>query len=99
MSVELIASVIAQGERLAAHSWEWGTFAEALLEWYDPSNSVFGSDAFPGGKVPVLQVADTRSLSYAEPHIWTNSTTLTPDSEYPLPVDPLTTYTRPSLCT
>ena len=91
MSAELIGSVIAQGERLAAHSWEWGTFAEALLEWYDPSNSVFGSDAFPGGKIPVLQVADTRSLSYAEPHIWTNATTLTPDSKcsiqrYPLKV-------------
>ncbi|KAK7754886.1 hypothetical protein SLS62_003200 [Diatrype stigma] len=76
MSAELIASVIAQGERLATHSWEYGTFAEALLEWYDPSSAVFGADPFPGGKIPVLQVNQTRSLAYAEPHISTNSTTL-----------------------
>lgn len=76
MSAEIIASVIAQGERLATHSWEYGTFAEALLEWYNPSNSVFGDDPFLGGKIPVLPVDQTRSLSYAEPQIWTNSTTL-----------------------
>lgn len=76
MSAELIASVIAQGERLATHSWEYGAYAEALLEWYDPSSAVFGADPFPGGKIPVLQVDQTRSLAYAELHISTNSTTL-----------------------
>jgi hypothetical protein len=76
MSAELIANVIAQGERLATHSWEYGAFAEALLEWYSPSYSVFGNGTFPNGQIPVLQVNETQSLSYAKPHIWTNSTTL-----------------------
>lgn len=76
MSSELIANVLAQGARLATHSWEYGTYAEALLEWYNPSFSVFGNATFPGGRIPVLQVANIPSLSYAKPHIWTNSTTL-----------------------
>lgn len=71
-----INSIITQGRRLATHSWEYGAFAEALIEWYHPQYSVFGSDAFPGGKVPVLKVDDTPSLAYAKPHIWTNATTL-----------------------
>ncbi|KAK7968928.1 hypothetical protein PG988_008001, partial [Apiospora saccharicola] len=76
MSAELINNVIAQGHRLANHSWEYGTFAEALLEWYNPQYSVFGADPFPNGKIPVLQVGDVQSLAYAKPHIWTNQTTL-----------------------
>ncbi|KAI0006569.1 hypothetical protein F4779DRAFT_558454 [Xylariaceae sp. FL0662B] len=76
MSSDLISKVISQGERLATHSWEYGTFAEALLEWYNPNYSVFSSDPFPDGKIPVVQVSDVRSLSYAEPHIVTNSSTL-----------------------
>ncbi|KAK8055647.1 hypothetical protein PG993_000874 [Apiospora rasikravindrae] len=76
MSAELINNVIAQGHRLATHSWEYGTFAEALLEWHDPQYSVFGPDPFPHGKVPVLQVDDVQSLAYAKPHIWTNQSTL-----------------------
>ncbi|KAK8126561.1 uncharacterized protein PG998_002320 [Apiospora kogelbergensis] len=76
MSAELINNVIAQGYRLATHSWEYGAFSEALLEWYNPQYSVFGSDPFPLGKVPVLQVHDVKALSYVKPHIWTNQTTL-----------------------
>lgn len=76
MSAELINSVIAQGHRLATHSWEYGTFSEALLEWHTPQYSVFGSDPFPNGKVPVLQVGDVQALSYAKPYIWTNQSTL-----------------------
>ncbi|KAK9771906.1 putative Six-hairpin glycosidase [Seiridium cardinale] len=76
MSSDLIQSVIAQGQRLATHSWEYGTFSEALLEWYNGSYSVFGHDPFPDGKVPVLRVDEVPALSYAEPLIWTNSTTL-----------------------
>ncbi|OTA65213.1 hypothetical protein K449DRAFT_420925 [Hypoxylon sp. EC38] len=76
MSSALINNVISQGQQLATHSWEYGTFAEALLEWYNPSSSVFGNNAFPDGKIPVLQVDQTRSLSYAKPHISTNSDTL-----------------------
>ncbi|KAI0900420.1 hypothetical protein F4806DRAFT_448610 [Annulohypoxylon nitens] len=76
MSADLINSVITQGQNLASHSWEYGTFAEALLEWYNPTSSVFGSNAFSDGKIPVLQVADTRSLSYAKPQISTSGDTL-----------------------
>lgn len=76
MSADLIANVLAQAVRLTTHSWEYGTCAEALMEWYNPSSSVFGNNTFPDGKIPVLQVDDVQSLSYAQPHIWTNSTTL-----------------------
>ncbi|KAI1159218.1 hypothetical protein F5B18DRAFT_637799 [Nemania serpens] len=76
MSLDIISKVIAQGHRLATHSWEYGAFSESLLEWYNPELSVFGATPFPYGKVPVVQVGQVRSLSYAEPHIWTNSTTL-----------------------
>ncbi|KAI2617351.1 hypothetical protein GGR54DRAFT_203802 [Hypoxylon sp. NC1633] len=76
MSTALVESIITQGQRLATHSWEYGTFSEALLEWYNPSFSVFGNNTFPGGEIPVLQVGTTKSLSYAEPHIVTNSDTL-----------------------
>ncbi|KAI1388368.1 uncharacterized protein F4822DRAFT_443398 [Hypoxylon trugodes] len=76
MSAELISNIISQGQRLATHSWEYGTFAEALLEWYNPSSSVFGNNTFPDGKIPVLQVDSTQSLSYVKPHISTDSDTL-----------------------
>ncbi|KAI8963079.1 hypothetical protein F5Y11DRAFT_365486 [Daldinia sp. FL1419] len=76
MSSELISNIISQGQRLATHSWEYGAFAEALLEWHTPSASVFGDDPFPDGKIPVLQVDSTRSLSYVKPHISTSSDTL-----------------------
>lgn len=76
MSSELISNVIMQGRLLASHSWEYGALSEALLEWYNPEFSVFSKDAFPDGKIPVLQVGDIQSLSYAKPNIRINSTTL-----------------------
>lgn len=76
MASELIDNVILQGRLLASHSWEYGAFSEALLEWYNPESSVFGKAAFPDGGIPVLQVGDSQSLSYARPNIRTNSTTL-----------------------
>lgn len=83
----MIESIIAQGQRLATHSWEFGTFAEALLEWYDPDLAVFSSSAFPDGKIPVLNVADVRSLSYAQPLISTNSTTFIDGDGKPIRVE------------
>lgn len=76
MSAELISDVIMQGRLLASHSWEYGTLSEALLEWYNPEFSVYSKDAFPDGKIPVLQISNTQSLSYAITNIRTNSTTL-----------------------
>ncbi|KAI0198286.1 hypothetical protein F4808DRAFT_436491 [Astrocystis sublimbata] len=76
MSLEIISKIIAQGRVLATHSWEFGTFSESLLEWYNPDLSVFGASPFPDGKIPVVQVDQVESLSYALPLIRTNSTTL-----------------------
>jgi hypothetical protein len=47
---------------LPSHSWEYGTAAEALLEIYDPSYSVFGDKPFP---IPTLSAQDSQSLNYA----------------------------------
>ncbi|KAI1273633.1 hypothetical protein F5Y07DRAFT_376174 [Xylaria sp. FL0933] len=76
MSLEIISKVISQGHALATHSWEFGTFSESLLEWYNPELSVFGSSPFPDGRVPIVQVDQVQSLSYSQPHISTNSSTL-----------------------
>jgi hypothetical protein len=76
MSLDTISKVISQGRNLATHSWEFGTFSESLLEWYNPSLSVFSASPFANGKIPVVQVNNVEALSYAQPHIWTNSTTL-----------------------
>lgn len=76
MTAELISNVIMQGRLLASHSWEYGTLSEALLEWYNPEISVFSKDAFSDGKIPVLEVSSSQSLSYAITNIRTNSTTL-----------------------
>lgn len=76
MTAEVVSSVIAQARLLATHSWEYGTLSEALLEWYNPNESVYSSNAFPGGTIPILQVDQVESLSYAKNHIRTNTTTL-----------------------
>lgn len=99
MTPELINNVIMQGRRLASHSWEYGTLSEALLEWYNPDLSVFGKEAFPKGEIPVLQISDVQSLSYAMPHIWTNSTILVDgDGQWPhCGCDPLYTMDADAL--
>ncbi|KDN38212.1 hypothetical protein K437DRAFT_270642 [Tilletiaria anomala UBC 951] len=68
-------SAVQQGVSLAKNSWEYGALAQALLEVYDPSLSVFGtsSTAFPSGKIPKESVSSVKSLSYAKPHISTNT--------------------------
>ncbi|EKG11057.1 Six-hairpin glycosidase-like protein [Macrophomina phaseolina MS6] len=76
MTSALVERIISQGYRLASHSWEYGTFAEALLEWYDPYYSVFGNNPFPDGKIPVANVSDVRALTYVKPHISINSSAL-----------------------
>lgn len=64
----------------ASHSWEWGTAAEALLELYDNQLSVFGSDPFPGGKVPNVDPATVFALQYAKQFINTNGQVFVSDS-------------------
>jgi hypothetical protein len=64
----------------ASHSWEWGTAAEALLELYDNNLSVFGSDPFPGGKVPSADSSTVFALEYAKQFINTNGQVFVSDS-------------------
>ncbi|KAL1836834.1 hypothetical protein VTK73DRAFT_4913 [Phialemonium thermophilum] len=64
--------------RLASHSWEWGTAAEALLELYNPELSVFGSNPFPDGKVPHADPAVV-ALAFAGQFIELGRQTLVPD--------------------
>lgn len=75
-SPDLMDKIIDQATRLAAHSWEYGTLAQALLEWHTPELSVFGPDPFPDGQVPSVSVDETPSLSYAIKHISTSGDTL-----------------------
>ena len=63
----------------SAHSWEWGTAAQALLELYTSEVSVFGSNPFPNGKIPSVS-ADILALSYAKQFISTELQVLIPDS-------------------
>lgn len=75
VSTELINAVLQQAIRVATHSWEYGTVAEALLEWNDPQLSIW-NNPFPGGEVPTLKVDDVSALSYIIPHIRTDNITL-----------------------
>jgi len=68
-----VGSVAQNAQNLASHSWEYGTAAEALLEWFDPSLSVFGTNPFPDGQVPSVDWTQVDSLSYVRPFISTNS--------------------------
>jgi hypothetical protein len=62
-----IANVVSVAERLASHSWEYGTLAEALLELYNPEDAVYAtSTAFPNGKIPAVTAANIPSLSYVK---------------------------------
>lgn len=58
---------------LAAHSWEWGTAAEALLELDSPNLSVFGANPFPVPSNP-----SSSALDYARGKIFTGGPYLVP---------------------
>ncbi|PSN63409.1 Six-hairpin glycosidase [Corynespora cassiicola Philippines] len=75
VSPALINKVLAKAIEVATHSWEYGTVAEALLEWENPTLSIF-NDPFPGGAIPTLDVGDVSALSYVKPFIRTDNTTL-----------------------
>lgn len=75
-----IEAVEKQARRLATHSWEYGTLAEALLELHDPDLSVFSPSAFPADKVPpASSLANSTALEYATPYIRLDSETLIQD--------------------
>lgn len=76
VSPSLILKVIAQADRLATYSWEYGSLSLALIDWYNPEISVFSPGAFPHGELPLLDVNITQAVAYAKPLIRINSTAL-----------------------
>ncbi|KAK7034656.1 hypothetical protein VNI00_012298 [Paramarasmius palmivorus] len=66
-----IRSVTALAESLPSHSWEFGTAAEALLELYNASFSVFSPCHRDSAPVPDIQAPTktVRALSYANQNI------------------------------
>ncbi|MCJ1287631.1 hypothetical protein MMC26_006983 [Xylographa opegraphella] len=66
-----VHKVLDKGLELAAHSWEWGTAAEALLEFHNPELSVFSKDPFPGDELLKVDVEKIPSLVYARKFIST----------------------------
>ncbi|OQV10556.1 hypothetical protein CLAIMM_14536 [Cladophialophora immunda] len=74
--------VLAKGRAITSRSWEFGTFSEALLEFCDRELTVFGSDAFPDGRIPkVNNPSKVEGLAYARAVIWTNGSDLLVDGE------------------
>jgi hypothetical protein len=65
-----IKKVAEQAKQLATHDWEYGTCAEALLELYNPSLSVFNERCFTCEKLKSIEEIDAvPSLVYAKEHI------------------------------
>ncbi|KAK3696349.1 hypothetical protein LTR37_018014 [Vermiconidia calcicola] len=59
-----IARAKAHAEGLSTHDWEIGTAFEAILELISPEKSVFGSNPFPKGKIPIRYYKMDEALSY-----------------------------------
>jgi hypothetical protein len=65
--------IIDAGAAITKHSWEIGTYSQALLEFFNPEVTVFGTDPFPEGKLPPLKFDVPEGLRYAQPFIETES--------------------------
>ncbi|KAK3698069.1 hypothetical protein LTR37_017118 [Vermiconidia calcicola] len=59
-----IARAKAHAEELSTHDWEIGTAFEAILELISPEKSVFGSNPFPKGEIPIRYYKMDEALSY-----------------------------------
>jgi hypothetical protein len=66
----LVEKVLDQAKKTASHSWEYSTVFEALLEYHNPSLSIF-NNPFPDGKIPVLDEDEVAALKYVKPFIST----------------------------
>jgi hypothetical protein len=71
ISPELVDKILAQARSSACHSWEYAVVFEALLQWHNPSLSVF-NDPFPNGQIPILNEKDVPALQYVKPFILTD---------------------------
>ena len=82
-----VAAVMARALNVSAHSWEYGTAAQALLELRNPQISVFGNP-FPHDKLPTsISVENVPSLTYVKPFIrLDNDTLIDGDGESLLPI-------------
>ena len=79
---------MARALNVSAHSWEYGTTAQALLELRNPQISVFGNP-FPHDKLPTaISVENVPSLTYAKPFIRLDNDTLIDGDGEPLPTRP-----------
>lgn len=81
-----VLTALGQALKLSTGTWEFGTAAEALLEYYNPEISVFGKDPFPGGRLPLVDPHHVKSLQYAMQHIRTNGDTLQHDDREAWPI-------------
>ena len=79
-----VAAVMARALNVSAHSWEYGTAAQALLELRNPQISVFGNP-FPHDKLPTsISVENVPSLTYVKPFIRLDNDTLIDGDGEPL---------------
>ncbi|PWN34604.1 uncharacterized protein FA14DRAFT_32030 [Meira miltonrushii] len=72
------AKTLSLAKSLSSHSWEWGTTIQASLEVNNPELSVFSTNAFPNGKVPIVSGTGQKidALAYAKQKIQTNGPAL-----------------------
>ena len=89
---------MARALNVSAHSWEYGTTAQALLELRNPQISVFGNP-FPHDKLPTaISVENVPSLTYAKPFIRLDNDTLIDGDGEPLPIRPFRFSSLSSVC-
>lgn len=68
-----VDKVLSVAKSLSSHSWEYGITTQALLEWYNITQSVFSASAFPSGKVRTPTVSKIVGLKYASTRIDTDA--------------------------
>ena len=72
----VIDKVLQQAQDTASHSWEYGVVFEALLEYNNPSLTVFQT-AGSQSRTQITSIKDeVKALVYIETHIRTDSSTL-----------------------
>ncbi|KAF2627941.1 Six-hairpin glycosidase [Macroventuria anomochaeta] len=76
VSTSLIDKVLSQAQATASHSWEFGVVFEALLEYHNPSLTVFHTPVSQHKKHLSDSNGDVKVLKYIKPFIRTDSTTL-----------------------
>jgi hypothetical protein len=76
ISTVLIEKVLSQAQAAATHSWEYGVVFEALLEYHDPSLTVFHTPVSQHREHLSGLDKNVEALEYIKPFIRKDSTTL-----------------------